>query len=390
MEIISLIAALFVILVSLFFTKAFQKELVNPSFRSRFITIDGLRGYLAVFVFLHHSCIWYYYLHSGTWALPPSRLFVYFGQVGVALFFMITGFLFFNQILNSETKKIDWARLYISRFFRLTPLYFISTVLLFVIVWGLTKDSQPQSFSHNLISSLKWLGFTMFGAADLNGLPATWIINAGVTWTLPYEWFFYLFLPVIATLMGCRPPVKYFLFTAFAVYVLSNYGYDKSFAWLFLGGMFASVVVRYEVFNRVARKGLISLCIIFMLFFMGFNYSVIYVDLIPRLLFVVIFCFVAGGNSMFGVLKLKVSIYLGEMTYGIYLFHGVLLFFTFRFVIGFDHAKQLSPLEFWCVISVLTPILISVCALAFIYIEKPSMQKVDVFASWLRAKRNNH
>ncbi|MEL4035226.1 hypothetical protein AAEZ52_23965, partial [Pseudomonas aeruginosa] len=29
---------------------------------SRFVTIDGLRGYLAFFVFLHHSSIWYYYL----------------------------------------------------------------------------------------------------------------------------------------------------------------------------------------------------------------------------------------------------------------------------------------------------------------------------------------
>ncbi|MGC3555718.1 acyltransferase, partial [Pseudomonas aeruginosa] len=41
---------------------------------SRFDTIDGLRGYLAFFVFIQHSSIWYYYLKDGLWQLTPSRL----------------------------------------------------------------------------------------------------------------------------------------------------------------------------------------------------------------------------------------------------------------------------------------------------------------------------
>ncbi|MFC6337438.1 acyltransferase family protein [Pseudomonas karstica] len=81
-------------MVALLSTHLIVNKLITPSSQGRFVTIDGLRGYLAFFVFLHHSCIWYYYLQSGVWALPPSRLFVHFGQMGVALFFMITGFLF--------------------------------------------------------------------------------------------------------------------------------------------------------------------------------------------------------------------------------------------------------------------------------------------------------
>ncbi|SFX26895.1 Peptidoglycan/LPS O-acetylase OafA/YrhL, contains acyltransferase and SGNH-hydrolase domains [Pseudomonas sp. NFR02] len=387
MEIISVFAALVVLAVSLLSTKLIENKLVAPSFHGRFLTIDGLRGYLAVFVFLHHSCIWYYYLQSGIWALPPSKLFVHFGQIGVALFFMITGFLFFNQILDGRVRKIDWARLYLSRLLRLAPLYFLSTAILFVIVWVLTKDLPPQPLSQIAISALKWLGFTMLGAADLNGLPSTWIINAGVTWTLPYEWFFYLFLPIVAALMGCKPPVKYFLLTAFAVYVLSSYGYDKSFGWLFFGGMLASLLVRHSFFIRFANSKAVSLSMVLMLVFVVSNYSTIYSDVIPRFLLVIVFCFVGGGNSLFGILSLKVSRALGEMAYGIYLLHGILLFSVFTFLLGFERARQLSPLQFWGVISLLTPILIVVCGFTFRFIEKPFMNKVNVFTGWFRAKK---
>ncbi|EPK8551754.1 acyltransferase family protein [Pseudomonas aeruginosa] len=79
---------------------------------SRFVTIDGLRGYLAFFVFLHHSSIWYYYLKDGLWQLPPSRLYAHFGQTSVALFFMVTGFLFAHKLLHSRGTPIRWLDVY--------------------------------------------------------------------------------------------------------------------------------------------------------------------------------------------------------------------------------------------------------------------------------------
>src|SRR5579862_6911783 len=74
----------------------------------RFLAIDGLRGYLALSVFLHHSCVWYFYLRTGKWELPPSRLYVQLGQSSVALFFMITGFLFYSKLLQARNREFDW------------------------------------------------------------------------------------------------------------------------------------------------------------------------------------------------------------------------------------------------------------------------------------------
>ena len=51
------------------------------------VAIDGLRGYLAVFVFFHHGAIWYYYVKDAAWDNPPSNLFNHFGQTPVMLFY---------------------------------------------------------------------------------------------------------------------------------------------------------------------------------------------------------------------------------------------------------------------------------------------------------------
>jgi peptidoglycan/LPS O-acetylase OafA/YrhL len=101
------------------------------------------------------------------------------------------------------------------------------------------------------------------------------------------------------------------------------------------------------------------------------------------------FCLVAGGNSIFGVLKYRVSRALGEMAYSMYLMHGILLFVAFHFLIGLPAAKELSPVQYWAVIVMLTPVLIVVCGMTFRFIEKPAMRRVGPLTEWLRVKKLN-
>lgn len=62
--ILTAVAALFSFLL-------FRRQVVGPK-QGRFDAIDGLRGYLAFFVFLHHSAIWYFFLRTGFWQAPAS------------------------------------------------------------------------------------------------------------------------------------------------------------------------------------------------------------------------------------------------------------------------------------------------------------------------------
>lgn len=79
----------------------FYKKLIDQEIASeRFHSIDGLRGFLALGVLFHHSVITYFYYLKGSWDVPPSRLATFFGQGGVAMFFMVTAFLFWNRALT--------------------------------------------------------------------------------------------------------------------------------------------------------------------------------------------------------------------------------------------------------------------------------------------------
>jgi peptidoglycan/LPS O-acetylase OafA/YrhL len=88
----------------------------------RVSTLDGLRGILALSVFFHHAMITHGFLLSGEWVRPPSQFYTDIGHVGVEIFFMITGYLFWRILIKAGGKP-DWIKLYISRLFRIGPLY---------------------------------------------------------------------------------------------------------------------------------------------------------------------------------------------------------------------------------------------------------------------------
>ena len=89
--------------------------------------------------------------------------------------------------------------------FKINATLLFSIALLFLIIWLTTKDGPVSPISETIVGVFNWLGFTIFGEADLNGRFRTGLINAGVTWSLPYEWFFYIALPIIALFVGIRP-----------------------------------------------------------------------------------------------------------------------------------------------------------------------------------------
>lgn len=100
---------------------------------NRFGAIDGIRGYLALSVFFHHYVITYYWKLNQVWQRPPENFFQNLGKVGVAIFFMITGFLFFSRII-SQDRTINWFSLYKSRIFRIYPLYLFSLCVISLFV----------------------------------------------------------------------------------------------------------------------------------------------------------------------------------------------------------------------------------------------------------------
>jgi peptidoglycan/LPS O-acetylase OafA/YrhL len=355
-----------------------------PPDQGRFAAIDGLRGYLAFFVFLHHSSVWYFYLRTGQWRVPPSNLYAHFGQSSVTLFFMITGFLFFSKLIDGRTRGVDWGRLFVSRFLRLVPLYLFAMLLLFSVVALLSNGVLNVPLPKLIRGVIRWLGFTILGSPSLNGIDQTSIIVAQVTWSLPYEWFFYFSLPLLALTVRVIPSLPYVILGIASIVGLSIW-HPQTYPLLsFLGGIAASFLVRWNPFRQFAVGRISSLlaigCIVMAVSAFPSPYGIV-----PLLLLSLAFSLIAGGCSMFRVLVSPVSRTLGEMTYSIYLLHGIALFIAFTFLVGINEAKNLSPVTHWMLIVGISPILILASFCTFRFIERPAMQSTPAVTAWLRS-----
>lgn len=340
----------------------------------RYPEIDGLRGYLAFFVFLHHSYIWQVFLKTKNWEDPKSNLFNQFGETTVVFFFIITAFLFTTKLFNNKTGVIDWSDYLKSRFFRLFPMYFLSVIVIFFLVAYLTQFTARVPFIENLKSTLSWLFFNVSKKnSNLNGLEDTFILNSGITWTLPYEWTFYFLLPLIALWFKIKVNLKaVFGFTAAAAIIMIINKSSLRHFMPFVGGIIVAVLINSRKFEDVLKQKKYTVLAILLLslsvyFFNGGRKP------IQIVISSIVFLIIATGNSFFGILSSAFSRKFGQITYSLYLLHGILLFIIFYFIIGFERAKSLTDTEFWLIIMASIFPLILICQLTFKYIELPLM-----------------
>ncbi len=351
---------------------------VGPADSGRIGHIDGLRGILAFVVFLHHFLLTYHYLILKAWTPLNSRIFALHGEVGVALFFMITGFLFWRR-LRSTQGRMNWRRFFIGRLLRLGPLYVAHVgVLLLVILWleG-TFDADPFEF---LVQVVTWLGFSLFGRPEIAGFNETWRIGAGVTWTLAYEWVFYLSLPLLG-LCFLKPKLSsLFTFVLGALLILgllypvdlSPLAINTRYLVFFLGGIGAVYLENLVQLRALARSNWGSLlavvCVAAVYTFFGSA-----VGLLPFLLLTMFFSLIAMGTSLFGVLQSKGALVLGQISYSVYLMHGIVLYFIFT--LGWPEAfKDMTNIWIWTLLLIATGMAVIVTSvLTFRVFELPAL-----------------
>ena len=364
-----------------------ERKFGAPQPLGRFTTIDGLRGYLAFFVFMHHSSVWYFYLRTDQWTVPPSNLYGNFGRSSVLIFFMITGFLFFSKLIDGRTRSIDWGKLFVSRFLRLVPLYLFAMFLLFLLVAIVSGWAMNESIPELLDEVIAWLAFTIPGVPNLNGVNDTFAIIAWVTWSLPYEWLFYFSLPLLALAVGVIPPFIYIVLSIVGVTALAVWDPDINLMLLipFLSGMAAAMLVRLNLFRQFATRKISSIILLGCIATAVAFYPVAD-EPVPFFLLTAAFILIACGNSLFGVLTSPASRTLGEMAYSLYLLHGITLFVTFYFILGEDNSRALSPVAHWLVVAGITPVLVSLCFFTFRHIESPAMRSTTTFTAWLRSR----
>ncbi len=304
----------------------------------RLASIDGLRGFLSIAVFIHHFYINYNYKMTGQWVAPTSSTYNLFGSSGVSLFFMVTGYLFFGKV-RAVRGHLDLNRFYFGRFFRIIPVYVVSVGLVYLSTFAANGFYVGDGFPESLD---QWI---FFHAPLINGYPFSPLINAGVIWTLTYEWIFYFSIPVIAVIwlrLGLRSwaialaviLALYFQRNAVMIpYIDMNSGLFAPFV---LGGLAGEVgrvvaVRRFALSRTGAALSIAALAALFTAFstaYMVSAYLTLFIFFVP----------IALGNSLFGLLRLRAVRLLGEISYDIYMLHGIVLFALFT--LAMPHALQ--------------------------------------------------
>lgn len=342
--------------------------------RSRLENLDGLRGFLALSVFFHHAAVYHQYLQTGRWGFPPSRFYTLLGSVGVSMFFMVTGHLFYSQVLKANG-KLNWKKLYVGRVFRILPLYWFTIALLFIGV-GIHTSWQLRVPLHQLLLQLaQWLAGGVFEGPWINGYSNTTRLTVSATWTLQYEWFFYLSLLVVAIPARWRrlglliPPVLLagiLLYQAFLV--------DPSKPWvrvgLFLAGM-SSAALKMARPQLKVQSHLASFAVV-AFFCLTFVYCPrVYLPLSVVLLGAA-FLLITLGASLFGLLTSYPARRLGNISYGIYLLQGP-VFAVFVAARPIRTLDLYSPLGHFLVSIMEGFALVVLATLAHRFIERPAI-----------------
>ncbi len=349
-------------------TLPFYKKTLNTDEHGRYEMLDGLRGILAFAVFFQHAVTNHFYFVNGFWQITEEKFYRHLGGEAVIMFFMITSFLYWSKAITRKG-SMSTLNLYMNRVLRLAPMYLFSAAIVTLLALIATdfNFSQPILLARNVLS---WFTLGLETTTSVNSVSII-PFNAGIHWTLHFEWVFYLVLP-IAALILTKTPLRFIAVPIFAYVLLSPHrGYWMIF---FFGIAAAHIVSKYPSMPWLKDKlaGLVPIVGLMVVYFMNYKpYSP--GQYVVTLL--VLLCFIYG-NSLFGLLKTVGAKFLGTVSYSIYLLHGIVLHLVLIFVNQFYPIPTLSPLTYWSIILVAGLLTAFVSAFTYQYIEYPFIQRI--------------
>src|SRR6185437_12414575 len=211
---------------------------------SRLDGVDLLRGLAIFFVLMNHVNM--RLLGAGvpyTRGLPEQLVYslVWNGQMGVQIFFVISGFLITSTSLRrwNSLSSVNVREFYQIRFARIAPLLLMLLAVLSILhlanITGFVVSQKAGGLGHALFASLTF--HVNLLEARKGYLPPSW----DILWSLSVEEMFYLFFPLTCRLFRRS---RFILIPLFAFVVLGPFARSHAFnhnpvwrEYSYLGGM---------------------------------------------------------------------------------------------------------------------------------------------------------
>ena len=322
--------------------------------------LNGLRFFSALAVIITHVELIKHKL--GFFNIWNNKLIHHLGVIGVSFFFVLSGFLITYLMLleKKNFNSISVRKFYLRRILRIWPLYFLLLIVGFFI---LPKLTYIPYFSEDLSSNFKWnlimyilmlpnLAFSFFLAVPL----------IGQLWSIGVEEQFYLIWPVLLKYfkkININLLIKILVIWLFIkglvlfifkisdenwVIILKNNLAMLKFENMIIGAIGALLLTenKIKLLNFIYKKSvlLFSMFGIFISLFILPDFFNDLLHLVHSFFFIIIILNVSCNSSSF--LKLENTFYnlLGKISYGIYMYHLVVIYFTIKFL---DYCNMFHP-----------------------------------------------
>jgi peptidoglycan/LPS O-acetylase OafA/YrhL len=164
--------------------------------------LDGLRFIAFAFVFLFHGGVPWLELGRmiGT---EPSRCFRENGWVGVQIFFILSGYLIVTLLLREEEMygQVDLKAFWVRRILRIWPLYYLTVAIAFFLLPGLRGDLGTPGGRAVLGLHLPWF-LAFLGNWSMALISPVYFDAQSILWSVCVEEQFYLLVPLFVAFVG--------------------------------------------------------------------------------------------------------------------------------------------------------------------------------------------
>ena len=371
-----------------FFKRALAQEQADKKHISQ---LDGLRGLLALGVFFTHAECFRRLWITGSWGPPDSTFYSQLGVAPVAMFFLITGYLFWNKAQKTEHE--NWLTFFKHRIRRLVPAYLFAVLLIVLIVFRINHFQLRVPLLDLAKTGIGYLSFGLISAPTLNGFADAGQVCAYVFWSLRVEWMFYLIYPLLSWFARTRRSQLILLVLAVALELtlpmvrghLLGKGKDGTFG---LGTLlyFDFFLVSYFSVGMIAaylrRNHSLRLLDTVPATLLGLAVTIAVLFFVPPvagiregILLGIPFIAVVFGNSFFGLLRLRPLILLGQISYSTYLLHAIVLYVGSRLLPPSENLATMSSPAFWLYTAAVgLLIVVPLSAFSYRYFEAPFMK----------------
>ena len=220
---------------------------------------------------------------------------------------------------------------------------------------------------------MKW---GLFIGGPINEFEYSKHVIAGVDWTLKYEWLFYFCLPVISLVIfrGNFPAVIVVMAACIFLFIKPysfSYFTTKYFILFAIGGISSWIAIQLANKKPLLRTRFYSSISVFLIaasIFYPNTFDVAHIAIISSL-----FILVAGGCDIFGLLRSKSATLLGEISYSIYLLHGLILYLGLTYV-PVVNIESLGLINYSLLMPVIAIIVVIFSCATYLLIEKPFVE----------------